>query len=54
MALSPQDALVLKHIKDAGGIIDIVLRAPTSEARFELSPVMAEYLRDRFELVISR
>ena len=54
MALSPQDALVLKHIKDAGGIIDIVLRAPTSKARFELSPVMAEYLRDRFELVISR
>jgi pilus assembly protein CpaB len=54
MALSPQDALVLKHIKDAGGIIDIVLRAPTAKARFELNPVMAEYLRDRFELVISR
>jgi pilus assembly protein CpaB len=54
MALDPQDALVLKHIKDAGGIIDIVLRAPTAEVRFEISPVMAEYLRDRFELVISR
>ncbi len=54
LALSAQDALVLKHIKDAGGVIDIVLRAPTAEARFELSPIMAEYLRDRFELVISR
>lgn len=54
LALSPQDALVLKHIKDAGGIIDIVLRAPTSTARFVLDPVMAEYLRDRYELVISR
>jgi len=54
LALSAQDALVLKHIKDAGGVIDIVLRAPTAEARFELSPVMAEYLRDRYELVISR
>jgi len=54
MALDPQDALVLKHIKDAGGIIDIVLRAPTADVRFELSPIMAEYLRDRFELVISR
>lgn len=54
LALSAQDALVLKHIKDAGGVIDIVLRAPTAEALFELSPVMAEYLRDRFELVISR
>jgi pilus assembly protein CpaB len=54
IALSAQDALVLKYIKDAGGVIDIVLRAPTSAARFELNPVMAEYLRDRFELVISR
>jgi len=54
LALSPQDALVLKHIKDAGGIIDIVLRSPTSTERFELNPVMAEYLRDRYELVISR
>lgn len=54
VALDPQDALVLKYIKDAGGVIDIVLRAPTATVRFELSPVMAEYLRDRFELVISR
>lgn len=54
LALDPQDALVLKHIKDVGGVIDIVLRAPTANVRFELSPVMAEYLRDRFELVISR
>lgn len=54
IALDPQDALVLKHIIDAGGVIDIVLRAPTATVRFELSPVMAEYLRDRFELVITR
>lgn len=54
LALDPQDALVLKYIKDVGGLVDIVLRAPTAEVRFELSPVMAEYLRDRFELVISR
>jgi pilus assembly protein CpaB len=54
LAVSPQDALVLKHIKDAGGIIDIVLRSPTSTARFELNPVMSEYLRDRYELVISQ
>lgn len=54
LALDPQDALVLKHIIDTGGIIDIVLRAPTATVRFELSPVMADYLRDRFELVITR
>lgn len=54
LALSPQDALVLKHLKDAGGVIDIVLRAPTSELFFELTPVMSEYLKDRYELMIAR
>jgi pilus assembly protein CpaB len=54
LALSPQNALVLKHLKDAGGVIDIVIRAPTSELLFELDPVMSEYLKDRYELVISR
>jgi pilus assembly protein CpaB len=54
LALSPQDALVLKHLKDAGGVIDIVLRAPTSELFFELNPVMSEYLKDLYELVIAR
>jgi pilus assembly protein CpaB len=54
LALKPQDALVLKHIKDAGGIIDIVLRSPTSNQIFELSPVTSDYLRDRYELIIER
>lgn len=54
LALNPQDALVLKHIMDKNGIIDIVLRAPTSVQRYELNPVTSEYLRDRYELVISR
>ena len=43
LALDPQDALVLKHIIDSGGVIDIVLRAPTATVRFELSPVMADH-----------
>jgi pilus assembly protein CpaB len=50
LALSPQDALVLKHLKDAGGVIDIVLRAPTSSQLFEPEPVMPDYLKDRYEL----
>jgi pilus assembly protein CpaB len=54
LALDPQDALVLKHIKDAGGIIDIVLRAPTSDQIFKLDPVMSEYLRDRYDLVVTK
>lgn len=51
LALAPQDALVLKHLVDAGGIIDIVLRAPTADQVFELDPVTGEYLKDRYELV---
>jgi len=54
LALDPQDALILKHIKDAGGIIDIVLRSPTSNQIFDLDPIMPEYLRDRYDLVITR
>jgi len=50
LALAPQDALTLKHILDAGGIVDIVLRSPTSTQQFKLDPVMADYLKDRYEL----
>ena len=54
LALTPQDALVLKHLKDAGGIFDIALRSPTSTQFFELNPVMSEYLIDRYQLEIPR
>jgi len=54
LALDPQDALVLKHLKDAGAIVDIVLRSPTSKQIFELEPVMPEYLVDRYKLELGR
>ncbi len=54
LAMDPQDALVLKHLKDAGGIFDIVLRAPTSNQLFDLQPVWDEYLIDRYELEIEQ
>lgn len=54
LALSPQDALVLKHLKDSGAIIDIVLRAPTSIQSFELDPVMPDYMIDRYRLEVGR
>jgi pilus assembly protein CpaB len=54
VALAPQDALVLKHLKDAGGIADIVLRAPTSSQAFDVKPVSPEYLKDRYGLVIEQ
>ena len=50
LALAPQDALVLKHLKDSGAIFDLVLRAPTSTELFDTVPVTSEYLIERFQL----
>ena len=52
LALDPQDALVLKHLKDRNAIFDIVLRAPTSNNNFELAPVYDDFLNDYFGLEI--
>jgi len=51
-ALSPQDALILKHLKDTNATFDIVLRAPTSTMQFELTPVTAEYIVEFYGLEI--
>lgn len=51
-ALDPQDALVLKHLKDTDAVFDIVLRNPTSEAQFELTPVTEEYIIEFYGLEI--
>lgn len=48
--LSPQDALVLKHVMDAGGTPDIVLRAPDSESPFSLEPVDVDYVINRYQI----
>jgi pilus assembly protein CpaB len=54
LALDPQDALVLKHLKDLGARFDLVLRSPTSTEFFELTPVTSDYLLDKYELEILR
>jgi len=51
-ALTPQDALILKHLKDTGAKFDIVLRAPTSTVQFELTPVTEEYIIEFYGLEI--
>jgi len=48
--LAPQDALVLKHVKDAGGIQDIVLRAPGAEGPFLTEPVDIDYVINRYQI----
>ncbi|HSN94301.1 MAG TPA: Flp pilus assembly protein CpaB [Anaerolineaceae bacterium] len=52
LALSPQDALILKHLKDTGATFDLVLRAPTSTVQFDLTPVTAEYIVEYYGLEI--
>jgi pilus assembly protein CpaB len=52
LALNPQDALILKHLKDTGAIFDIVLRAPTSKAQFNLTPVTEDYIIEYYGLGI--
>jgi pilus assembly protein CpaB len=54
LALSPQDALLLKHLLDTGALFDFVLRAPTSNQIFDLQTVTSDYLIDRYELSIPK
>ncbi len=50
IALDPQDALVLKYLKDAGAIFDFVLRAPTSTGQFQLTPVTSQFIKELYGL----
>lgn len=52
LALNPQDALIIKNLKDNGGIVDLVLRAPTDKQRFETQPVNGDFLIDRYRLPV--
>ena len=50
LTVSPQDALTLKYVVDAGGVLSIVLRAPGAEGPFEIEPVDQNYLIDRYKI----
>ena len=52
LALRPQDALILKHLRDTGAIFDIVLRSPTSTIDFELTPVTEQFIIEFYGLDI--
>ena len=54
LALNAQDALVLKNLRDSGAVFDIVLRSPTSNQLFDISPVTEEYLLQLYKLQIPR
>jgi hypothetical protein len=52
LAISPQDALILKHLKDLGGTFDIVLRAAGPPLYFDLEPVIDEYIVEKYDLEV--
>ncbi len=47
-ALEPQDALLLKHLKDTGATLDLVLRAREDDQVFETEPVNPRYLQEEY------
>jgi pilus assembly protein CpaB len=52
LAVSSQDALVLKYAKDNGGVMDVVLRAPGVEQPLTAEPVDAGYLINRYRIPV--
>ena len=54
LALDPQDALILKYLRDSGAAFDLVVRAPTSQIEFELNPVMDEFITEFYGLKLIR
>ena len=47
----PQEAVILKYLKDSGGVIDFALRSPTNERLFETEPVTINYLARRYGII---
>ena len=52
LAVSPQDALVLKYLIDNGAVFDLVLRSSAPPIYFDLDPVIDEYIIDKYELEV--
>jgi Flp pilus assembly protein CpaB len=52
LALEPQDALVLKYLKDADAVMDLALRNIADETEHPTRPVDLLYLIDKYELPV--
>lgn len=50
LTVSPQDALILKYMIDADGIMTLVLRAPGVERPSESDPVDVDFLINRYDI----
>jgi Flp pilus assembly protein CpaB len=52
LAISPQDAVILKYLRDTDGIIDVALRSPENGTLFSTEPVNINYLILRYGIVL--
>jgi pilus assembly protein CpaB len=52
LAINPQDAVVLKYLRDNAGIIDVALRSPENGTLFDTEPVNINYLILRYGIVL--
>lgn len=48
LGVTPEEAVLIKHVKDAGGVIDFVLRSPLDNEPVVVPPVNREDLIARF------
>ncbi len=49
VAVTPQEALVLKYLLDSGGTLDYALRPPDDDSAPFVEPVGVQYMEDRYE-----
>jgi Flp pilus assembly protein CpaB len=52
LKIDPQDAVVLKYLRDSVGTVDLALRSPENEALFNVQPVNINYLMLRYGIVL--
>jgi pilus assembly protein CpaB len=50
LTIAPQDALVLKYVKDAEGTLDIVLRGPGDTGPDDTNPVDVDIMINRYNI----
>jgi len=48
LKIDPQDAIVLKYLRDSEGTIDLALRSPENNALYDVEPVNINYLALRY------
>jgi pilus assembly protein CpaB len=50
LTVAPEDAITLKYLKDAGAIMDVVLRAPGAEQPMDVEPMDVDRLMNEYRI----